>query len=560
MTRPPDVDRMVRWATDGAYGIDGIVERLTDGVSLERMDWIREGRVDGAGAFSFVAFKEYSHWKLVGTPFSGGVTPTTWAEPTRSTAGALGQTNPVNNKRLTAFHAWGMSRGFTTFYDRLAHCGGLDGTNTGTQNVNGGSDGTWTRYSGDHVGNQIWIEIYADVGSTARTITCSYKNENGVTHTTEAREFGGTGNLLAGRIIRLPLQAGDKGVSAVISVTIGGGSTGTAGNFGVTVARPIQVAACGTLGPAVGCFLDGTTPHIETDACLSMVGFGTSAADLYFFFEYDFLEDTGGGGEAQVIHRFVDPRIGGAALSTGAVGVWYSTWEMASYPGANTAPGSIAIPTNTEGLYQANASGGRDLWLACWKAHTLAQTASIVLSDRLLHVGGLSGTNTGLVEFASGAVTNVNRDPTAEGLGLGVGNELWVEISQLIGNTPQTLTINYEDADGAAQVATVSIGGGNRRIAGALLPVPLANDRGIKGLVSCQLGGSTGTAGSFSIVVSHRLATNNAAISTGFNHRAIDRGWVKIPTNACLWEAILHGGTITPGNVMHQSMYVFTEN
>lgn len=293
MSRVPDVNQLLKALTDDAYGIDGLVSRLTDGASVQRLWTLRQGRIDGGGdGGATVAHKEHSLWKWCGVPYSGGVDPTSWANPTRTTQGALGQADPVTALRLLYANAWLPQGGQVTLYDRLAHCGGLDGNTTSTQNVNGGSDGTITRGT-SYVGNEIWVEIYADLGSTAREITVNYKNQAGASKTTPPRIIGGTGNQLAGRILRMPLAEGDTGVSAVVSCAIAVGGTGTTGNFGITIARPLVTITVLPFGPGAGVsFLEGAAPEIEAGACIAYAMIvANSAADTHTIVEMLFVED-----------------------------------------------------------------------------------------------------------------------------------------------------------------------------------------------------------------------------------------------------------------------------
>lgn len=292
MTAIADVNGMMLSLTGDVYDLDGLVDRLTSATLVERIWTMREGRIDGVGGLLPTAFKEASLWRWCGVPFAGGVTPTVWANPTRATAGALGQADPVSVKRLASVCASAPSRGWFTIYDRLAHMAGLDGTSVAVQNVNGGADGTWSRYAGDHVGNQIWVEIYDAIGVTARTITASYKNQSGATKTTLPHVIGATGNLEGSRIIRLPLAQDDTGVSAVISVTLSA-STGTAGNFGVTVARPIATIAMAVGNGSQVSILDGALPEIEAGACIAVAwGSASGVIDNYMGLDFCFVEDS----------------------------------------------------------------------------------------------------------------------------------------------------------------------------------------------------------------------------------------------------------------------------
>lgn len=228
-----------------------------------------------------------SLWTQSSSYSSGGVAPGAVSVPTNATEGSLKQTDPAGGltKYLTCFGAtfigWtaAANTGTLMLYDRLLHISGLSGTNTGTQTVGG----TLTRNTGG-VGNQIWVEIYNGVGSTPTTIQASYTNQAGTAgQTTVATTFGGTHFQLAQSIIALPLAAGDYGVQAVASVKIAG-STLTAGNFGVTVARPLAILPVTTSG--LYSYRNYTTgfPNsvaIDTGACLAFMWSGASGVNQH---------------------------------------------------------------------------------------------------------------------------------------------------------------------------------------------------------------------------------------------------------------------------------------
>lgn len=137
--------------------------------------------------------------------------------------------------------------GIILLVDRLAHQAGLSGTATGAQTTNlpvGPSSLRST--TGDGV--LAALEIYGQIGNTATTVTASYTNQAGTTgHTTPAIHIGASNDRDAGRFIPLPLQEGDTGVRAVASVTLAA-TTGTAGNFGVTLYKPLAMFGAGLRG------------------------------------------------------------------------------------------------------------------------------------------------------------------------------------------------------------------------------------------------------------------------------------------------------------------------
>lgn len=254
--------------------VSEVINRLSGGNSglPQFLPWHKEARVGGAAAAAPIAGQEISLWEYEGSPSHGAVPSTTFANPDNTTDGGIKQTDPTGGRQLWMLNSTGLlpQAGKMTVYDRLLTKSGLDATLTTAQNINGGSDATLTRYT-NGLGNQIWIEIYTQIGATGTTITCAYKNQAGASKTTTAVVFGGTQRREAQRLIRLPLAAGDTGVQAVVSVTVLA-TTGTAGNFGILVVHPLHPGIPISLANAcMGLnFLDGTMPEILTDACIAL--------------------------------------------------------------------------------------------------------------------------------------------------------------------------------------------------------------------------------------------------------------------------------------------------
>jgi len=261
----------------GAFvDLSEILHRVTGGSggNPEHLFFHKEARIAGAAAPAVIAGALSSLWLYQGSPAHGDI-PGVASAPTNTTPGALRFTPPtgVQQKWLLGMTATVRVAGTLTLYDRLLHNGGLSGTVI-TPQVVGGS--LTRNLSG--IGNEIWVEIYTLVGTTGTTITASYVNELDVTRTTPAMSFGGTGNREATRLIHLPRASGDRGVKSVISVTVLA-STGTAGSFGVTVARPlalvpINMASVG----AVRDFISGLPSVLEVPAgaCLTLAHYPTN--------------------------------------------------------------------------------------------------------------------------------------------------------------------------------------------------------------------------------------------------------------------------------------------
>lgn len=261
-----------------------IANRITGGNSgtpEHAWHWI-DNRVGAAAATATVAGRLSSLWRYNKSNGANGAAPGAVAAPDRTTLGAMGQANPGGGREkwLLGLEAACNQVGTLLLYDRLLHISGLSGTSISAQTVGG----TLTRNTGG-AGNLIAIEVYTQIGASSTTITASYSNTTPTSgRTTKAAAIGNTGLREAERMIILPLQDGDTGVSAVASVTLAA-TTGVAGDFGVTVMRPLAILSCGGIAmPMLRDFLAGlpNMPEIDTDACLAWAWLpnGTTAPQM----------------------------------------------------------------------------------------------------------------------------------------------------------------------------------------------------------------------------------------------------------------------------------------
>lgn len=182
----------------------------------------------------------HSLWTVSGHPGAGATPATTpGAVPVRTTTGAMHIENPDTGfvsilDRLALAAA--IEGTVLVLYDRLVHVAGLSGTSVVAQTVNSTAI-TRPDALGEDV--EIWLEWYSATGATPRTVSASYTNEAGTAgRTTPSIDF--PVSPVAGQMLRLPLQDGDLGCRSVQTVTLSG-STGTAGNFGVTLLRTVSM-------------------------------------------------------------------------------------------------------------------------------------------------------------------------------------------------------------------------------------------------------------------------------------------------------------------------------
>lgn len=256
--------------------LSDLVNRMTGGNdgTPETVFFYKVPRVGGAAAVANIAGRAASLWRYEGFP-SAGATPTTGAIPDRTTVGAIPFTAPGGgrDKWLISVGIAPLVSGVFLLYDRLFHIGGLSGTETADQSVQSSpASPALTRNTGG-LGNIAFYEIYTLIGTTARTLTMTYTNQAGTSGRTATINIGGTGFREVGRAQRLPLADGDTGIQAIEKVAINA-STGTLGDFGITIGQPLAWIPVGSAG--VGGWRDYTTglpgiPSINPDACLSLL-------------------------------------------------------------------------------------------------------------------------------------------------------------------------------------------------------------------------------------------------------------------------------------------------
>jgi hypothetical protein len=163
--------------------------------------------------------------------------------------------------------------------DMLNVSGGLSGIVTTAQTTNLPT-AALTRFTSG-VGVMAGLCIWSSLGTTATTVTISYTNQAGTPGQISTATLIGATTIAgtAGRMIPIPLATGDTGVRSVESVTLAG-TTGTAGNFGVCLFKPLAIMAMNDFQGAhaidavsSGGFI-GTLAEVHSDACLSVFGIG----------------------------------------------------------------------------------------------------------------------------------------------------------------------------------------------------------------------------------------------------------------------------------------------
>lgn len=215
-------------------------------------------------------------------PFNGSA-PGAAAVPTHDTVGAMPDWRDCPNTLRVARAQFDQlntnaTRGVLLLCDRLSHQSGLNSTLATVQTTNLPT-AALTRYT-DGIGVQVGFEIYSILGTTGRTITATYTNQDGTSgRVSPVVPIGATSYREVGRFIPMPLQTGDKGVQSVQSVQFNA-STGTAGNVGVTLYKPLAMFPLTIMASSRDQLLAGNLVDVHPDACLFWLFIASGATAL----------------------------------------------------------------------------------------------------------------------------------------------------------------------------------------------------------------------------------------------------------------------------------------
>ena len=257
--------------------ISDLINRASGGNSgtPQNQFFHKVARRAGAAAVANIAGRPTTLWAYDGQP-GAGASPTTAVVPTNSTAGALPFNSAGGGRQSWLTQAWatGLNGGTLILYDRLFEIGGLSANVATAQTVQGSpASPALTRNTGG-AGNIVFIEIHTIIGTTSRTVTMDYTDQDGnASQTSTAVQIGATGFREQNRAILLPLAAGDSGVRAVNTITLNAG-TGTAGDIAVVIGKPLGYLAIGAPGaPGFRDYITGLPgiPEIEASACLNLL-------------------------------------------------------------------------------------------------------------------------------------------------------------------------------------------------------------------------------------------------------------------------------------------------
>lgn len=190
-----------------------------------------------------VASSWFSVYDLAGNPGAGtlaGTSTTTGVVPTDATAG-----HPTINAfggSATGYLAqveFGSSVACRIKLFDLLWKGGAYAFNAATSGNTPTSFSSRVPGGTDFTDTQIWYE-QVTAGTGVQSVAVTYTNQSGTTGRSTGTVVAPAA-MIQGRMMQLPLQAGDTGVQGITGVT---GTVATAGTFNILVMRPLWAGRC----------------------------------------------------------------------------------------------------------------------------------------------------------------------------------------------------------------------------------------------------------------------------------------------------------------------------
>lgn len=254
-----------------------------------------------------------------------------------------------------------------------------------------------------------------------------------------------------------------------------------------------------------------------------------------------------------------------SSIANAAAGQYFSLWRALGYPGQGAIPTSAAVPTNATlgafGFTQQTAPATSYLGLLEAISATAGQTLEI--HDRLMHMGGLSGTvaTTQTVNLDVHGNIGVSNLDARKGDGNYSDIQWWMEWYTDTGATASNATINVTFNDSTTGNLSVQAVGGTIR-ASRLINLNYligSSDQGkfIRDINDVTLSASTGTAGNFGFTATrYRGAVYCPGAGVRFNATWSDLNLPEIYNSSCLFPIVTVNTTSTgnwrgTGKVLH---------
>ena len=246
-----------------------------------------------------------------------------------------------------------------------------------------------------------------------------------------------------------------------------------------------------------------------------------------------------------------------ASLSNAAAGQFHSLWRATGQPGQGAIPSSVAVcdHTLTGAISFTQQSSPATSYVAYLQGACSNAATTLEVHDRLVHMGGLSGT----VTTAQTVGIDLSTLLATSNLDARKGDanysdvQWWVEWYTDTGSTAVTITAAVTYNDGSTGNLTAYSLAATRRASfmaplNGYIPAAAAG-KFIRAVTSVTLSATTGTAGSFGVTATRQRAALTIPVANlGAKDDWAALGLPEVPNSACL-SLIQLASTTTTGTV-----------
>lgn len=246
-----------------------------------------------------------------------------------------------------------------------------------------------------------------------------------------------------------------------------------------------------------------------------------------------------------------------ASLSNTVAGQVHSLFRATGQPGQGSIPAGAAVCNNTltGAMNFTQQTSPATSYLAQLEGLCSNALTTLEIHDRLMHMGGLSGTVTTAQTVNVDLDANLATDNLAARIGDSNYSDVqwWMEWYTDTGATASNATINVTFNDGTSANLSLQAVGGTVR-ASRMIPLNVliqAADSGkyIRDVNNVTLSASTGTAGSFGFTATRfRGSVFKPIANARFKETWTSLGLTEIPNSSCLFPVQI-AGTTTTGTV-----------
>ncbi len=241
-----------------------------------------------------------------------------------------------------------------------------------------------------------------------------------------------------------------------------------------------------------------------------------------------------------------------ASIASQAAGNYVSLWRATGQPGQGAIPAAAAncnhLTTGAIGFTQQTAPATS--YGALLDAVFSNSAMVLEIHDRLVHMGGLSGTVT-TAQTVGIDLNSITADNMVQRRGDSNYSDVqwWLEWYTATGATAVTATVSVTYNDGTTGTLSASLAA--TRPASFMLPLnglipAAAAGKFIRGVVSVQLSATTGTAGSFGVTATRIRMSQSCPLA---NFKASSDwaalGLPEIKNSECLFPVVLTSTTST---------------